>query len=194
MTVLKLLRFHLTNLTNFAGREDRGAFWPYVACVFAFMMAGMTAIMVPMMMNTFAKMQQFAVAHPEQATIESGPGSYSITIQGSHPELMPDFGNIIGAVAAVCILVICLLAAAVVRRLHDRGKSGLWGLMPVPFLMAGFAIMPVAMRELDSDITLFFILFFNNLIYLVCLGALVLLLAGAGSLGENRYGPPPTGD
>lgn len=38
---------------------------------------------------------------------------------------------------------------------------------------------------------LFGLLFLNNLFYLGALGVLILLLAGAGSKGDNRYGSPP---
>lgn len=192
MKILNLIRYNLTNLLNFSGRDSRADFWPYVAFVVGIMFVGMMAIMVPMMADLFGKMRQFAAAHPDQATVESGPGTYSISIQGNHPELMPDMTAITGGFSIVCLAVICLLAAAVVRRLHDRGKSGAWGLMPLPFLATGFAMMPKIFAEPVSDMTLFNALFFNNLVYLASLGLLIAFLAGESEKTENRYGPPPT--
>src|SRR6478609_1301890 len=46
--------------------------------------------------------------------------------------LHPD--KIIVGMAVISIIVIALIAAAVARRLHDRGLSGAWGLPPLPLL------------------------------------------------------------
>ena len=192
MNIMKSIRHNLANSAHFSGRESRAAFWPYVAFVVGIMTVGMMAIMVPMMAEIFVKMQQFAAAHPDQATVESGPGTYSITIQGNHPELMPNMTAIVGWFSVICMVVVCLLAAAVVRRLHDRGRSGAWGLIPLPFLATGFALMPKLFSQSVPDMTMFVGLFFNNLIYLASLGLLIFLLAGEGEKAENRYGPSPT--
>ena len=189
MGFIRSVRHNLSNLLNFSGRENRAAFWPYVGFVLGIMFAGMVVVMVPLMAQTFTKMQQFAIAHPDQATVVSGPGSYSITIEGNHPELMPNIDGLIGGVSGICLLVICLLAAAVVRRLHDRGKSGVWGLLPVPFLAFGFTMMPKMFHQSPPEMNLFFMLFFNNLIYLAALATLVVLLAGESAMNENKYGP-----
>lgn len=190
MNFFALIRYNLANLANFSGRERRAIFWPYVAFVIGMAMVGMMALMLPAMAQTFGKMQQFAQAHPDQATIQSGPGSYSITIQGHHPELMPDMSAFITGNTVIAVIVICLLAAAVVRRLHDRAKSGFWGLLPLPFLSFGLIAMPRIFTQTPPDMTLFFTIFINNMIYLGALVTLIVLLAGDGSVAENRYGAP----
>jgi uncharacterized membrane protein YhaH (DUF805 family) len=149
----------------------------------------MFAVMVPSMMSTFEKMQRFAIEHPDQSTVNQGPGSYSISIEGSHPELMPDFGALFGGMAMVITAMVVLLAAAVARRLHDSGRSGVWGLMPLPFLAFGFIAMPAIFNSQEPEMNLFFGLFFNNFIYLVTLTVLVVFLASAGKDSENRFGP-----
>ena len=87
------------------------------------------------------EMQQFAVQHPDQTTVTSGPGQYSISVRGNHPEFMS--GRSVALYLAVTFgLAILLYAAAVVRRLRDRGKSGFWGLMPLPFILYSSIQMP----------------------------------------------------
>ncbi|MFC0683630.1 DUF805 domain-containing protein [Novosphingobium clariflavum] len=186
-----MIGYHLVRLAKFSGREGRAKFWPWAGVVVGLVCIGSFAAIGPMMVRSMAKMQQYAREHPEQATVTSGPGHYEISIQGHHPELMPDFSAVTGAMEIVMAVAIVLLAAAVTRRLHDTGKAGTWGLLPLPFLVIGFTQMPRIFAAPEPDMRLFGLLFLNNLFYLGALGVLILLLAGAGSKGDNRYGPPP---
>jgi uncharacterized membrane protein YhaH (DUF805 family) len=144
-------------------------------------MAAGAIIFVPMMIHAVQAMQQFAALHPDQVTVTSGPGQYSISVHGPQPEFMP--ANSIAAFLAVTFgLAVLLFAAAVVRRLHDRGKSGYWGLMPFPFIIYSSFQIPrmfaVVGAGKDPDMTLFFSIFFSNLLYIVTLVWLIVLLAG----------------
>ncbi len=195
MGLFGAIGYNLANLLNFKGRATRSQFWPYVAFVFFLSFAGMGAIMLPEMAASMEQMQQFSKDHPEQATVRQGPGHYSITIHGYHPELMPDFNRVVSLTFIGVAAIILLLAAAVARRLHDRGKSGAWGLMPLPFLGFASALMPMLFAQIgqgepdpSSFMGWFFALFINNLLYLVSLVFLVVLLCGASTKGENRYG------
>jgi uncharacterized membrane protein YhaH (DUF805 family) len=98
------------------------------------------------------------------------------------------------------ILGVLLLAAAVVRRLHDRAKSGFLGLLPLPFLAAGMILMPIAFdrfgasmsgKNPEPDVSLIFWLFANNLLFLGGLVILIVELASSGTRGPNRFGPDP---
>ncbi|WP_395645694.1 DUF805 domain-containing protein [Terricaulis sp.] len=203
MRVLADLRYNLANLANFGGRQTRRPFWTYAIAILLVMFAGGAAVVVPGVFAMVKRMQQFAVEHPEQAHVESGPGYYSISIEGYHPELMPDMGGFMILLGVTVVIVILLLAAAVSRRLHDRGKAAVWGLAPVPFLAVGLTIAPTLMQsvvqaagqsetpDVGRILPLFFLLFFNNMIYLAALGYLAYLLSGA-SEGDNRYGPAPS--
>lgn len=196
MGPIRAVGYGLANSLNFSGRTRRAKFWPYVAFVIFLSFGGMGAIMLPEMSASMERMQRFAEEHPDQATIEQGPGSYSITIHGQHPELMPDFSRMMSLIVVGFAVVISLLAAAVVRRLHDRGKSGVWGLMPIPFIVFASVAMPTLFNQFGQggtpDLGLFFALFFNNALYLASLVFLIVLLCGASAHGENRYGPEPT--
>lgn len=195
MGPLKAIGYNLANLINFKGRETRSQFWPYVALIIFLSFAGMGAVMLPEMNASMERMQRFAAEHPDQATVEQGPGTYSITIHGNHPELMPDIGGVMTMITVGFVVIIVLLAAAVARRLHDRGKSGAWGLMPVPFIIFACVMMPRIFAQFAQgapDLGMFFVLFFNNMLYIAALIFLMVLLCGASSKGDNRYGPQPS--
>lgn len=195
MGPIRAVRYGLANLVNFSGRTRRAKFWPYVAFVIFLSFAGMGAVMLPEMSSSMERMQRFAEENPDQATVERGPGSYSITIDGYHPELMPDFSRLMSQIVVGFVAIIFLLAAAVARRLHDRGKSGAWGLAPIPFIVFASVATPILFNQFSEggspDLGLFFALFFNNVLYLVSLVYLIALLCGASAKGENRYGPEP---
>ncbi|NMN03093.1 MULTISPECIES: DUF805 domain-containing protein [unclassified Novosphingobium] len=181
---------HFKKLFDFAGREDRASFWPYAAVAFIITMVAGMFFFVPVMTSSLQAMQQFAAQHPEQATITSGPGQYSISIQGNHPEFIParSIAYFLGVTFGLAIL---LYAAAVARRLHDRGKSGFWGLMPQPFIGYSSIQMPKIFASLGTggqpDLTLFFSIFLSNLLYIVTLILLVILLSGPSDPASNRY-------
>jgi uncharacterized membrane protein YhaH (DUF805 family) len=181
---------HFKKLFDFTGREDRASFWPYAAVAFIITMVVGMVIFVPMMSRSLHAMQQFAAQHPDQATVTSGPGQYSISIQGNHPEFMPSQSMAL-FLAVTFGLAVLLYAAAVVRRLHDRGRSGLWGLMPLPFIIYSSVQMPKMLASVGTgaqpDLTVFFSIFLSNLFYIITLIWLIVLLAGPSELAPNRY-------
>lgn len=184
---------NFTWVARFGGREGRSTFWPYaVACLLLFFVAN-AAIMLPPMGATFMRMQAYAQAHPDQARVSAGPTSYSMEIDNPPADLMADLGALTQRICVAVFVIVLLLAAAVARRLHDRGRSGLWGLMPLPFLVFSFMMMPRMMTSFGGaapDLRLFFLVFASNVTYLGTLGLLGVMLAGAGQPEANRFGPP----
>lgn len=185
------------SLTRFAGRDTRGQFWPYAGVVFALMFVLGGAVMAWSMNGFIADMQQFAVEHPETAKVQSSPGYYSIQVDGNHPEApVPDLRLFCAALGGMVVSIMALLAAAVSRRLHDSGRSAMWGLMPVPFLLFAVTGFPIIMTRLmaaeEPDLSLFFLLFFNNMLYMIALVSLIVLLALSGTRGPNRFGAGAT--
>ncbi|MDR6533559.1 uncharacterized membrane protein YhaH (DUF805 family) [Caulobacter rhizosphaerae] len=191
------IRHGFAGLPRFAGRDSAGRFWPYAGAVIALFFIAAAATMIPIMSGTFSRMQSFAAEHPDQATVTRGPGSYSIEIHGNHPELMPDMTPFFTVMQVGCAVAVLLLAAAVTRRLHDRGRRGWWGLAPVPFLIIGLTLFPrlfqstLSGQTTPGTLAMFGVMMANNLLYLASLALLVVLLTGAGQPGENRFGPPP---
>lgn len=177
---------HFKRLFDFQGREDRASFWPYAAVVFGILMAISMVMVVPMMMQVMTEMQQYAAQHTENATIASGPGHYSISVKGYQPKFMQE-GTMALYLAVTLGLAILLYAAAVVRRLRDAGKSGLWGLMPLPFILYSSVRMPSALASgADRDLTTFFSIAVSNMLYLASLIALIVLLAGESKPTADR--------
>lgn len=188
---LKSIGGGFAGLLRFGGRDGRLRFWPYAVFVFALAQIASMASIMPL----FTRIMRHALEHPERTRVESGPGHFSVEILGSAPELAPIIEYAMGISGIVTAVAILLLSAAVARRLHDCDRSGYWGLLPLPFLVAGLALMPKAVAGMSSagepDLGWLAGLFANNLAHLGALGWLIYLLAGAGTPGPNRFGPPP---
>ncbi|MFD1036558.1 DUF805 domain-containing protein [Sphingomonas hankookensis] len=190
-------RFQLTRLTRWSGREPRRLFWPWVACVMVGnMIAGMVAG-VPVVVGIARNMAAFAQSHPERTTVTSGPDHYSMQIDGPvPPELMMEpMRWFVPLVAVVGLLSVLFLAASVVRRLHDAGRRGWWGLLPLPFLVTGMIAFGLMFDQIGQpgvvpDMAPFALLFGNNIAYLVALIVLVVQLCRPSDPGPNRFGPP----
>lgn len=184
----------LTRVMRFSGRDSRARFWPCALAVTALTFIAMSAPLVIEINKTFAGLEQYAAEHPERATVTQGPGHYSIQVEGSVPGAMPDFGFLITVTGAVMLGAVVLLAAAVARRLHDTGRAGYWGLLPLPFMafgLFGFGHLLQQFMTDEPDLRLFAGLFLNNMLYLLALAGLVWLLCGVGTPGSNRFGPAP---
>lgn len=171
---------NLARILTFAGRTRPGKFWPYVACVIVLWLFAGMGFMGVEFLRFYGNVS----------------GAVSGEVSSAQPSLMPDFDYflLVTNIAVGCVIV--LLAAAVVRRLHDRNMSGFWGLLPLPFLAFGLFFMNIVFDDFTSDdwsfdYTMFFAAFANNVIYLVSLAILIVLLIGRSTPGDNRFGPQP---
>jgi uncharacterized membrane protein YhaH (DUF805 family) len=173
--LVSAIRHNLIGLFRFNGRDTPAQFWPYAAAVLACLFVIAAAILLPPIAATGSAGDQSSPARSEL-----------LSVQG-----------IIQPLIWLSALAVILFAAAVVRRLHDRGCSGFWALPPLMFMMTGLALMPRLFRNFatapNPDLKLFFLLFANNLLYLISLLLLLFLLAGAGTSGPNRFGPDAPG-
>ena len=183
------------SLMRFSGRDRRSQFWPYAGVAVALTFVVMGAATFWVMSSFWAEAMQIAQAHPETVTVESGPGYYSKSVDVSGYGLMPNFTGFFAVMGFSVLAYIALLAAAVSRRIHDLGKSALWGLMPVPFLIFSVALFPIMMNDMmqspEPNLALFFLLFFNNIAYIVGLISLIVMLCLKGTSGPNRFGSEP---
>lgn len=144
--------------------------------------------MMLLIVRSMRRIQVFAQSHPDQVTITSNPGRTSIQVHGHHPERMPAFGSILIACAIAAAIVTALLAAAVTRRLHDTGRSGCWGLVPVALLSTGVSGMGWLLGRGDVGGIPLLLLFLNNMVYLGSVALLVVFLVLPGTSGPNRFG------
>ncbi|MCA1748743.1 MAG: DUF805 domain-containing protein [Sphingomonadales bacterium] len=92
--------------------------------------------------------------------------------------------------AAFRLVVMVLVFALFVRRLHDQNRSGWWGLLlPFAFLLT----VPMILTELGGDVEA---IFAQRRAPLTIVGdtlqlGLLVLWFWPGTDGENRYGPDP---
>jgi uncharacterized membrane protein YhaH (DUF805 family) len=197
--IVASVRRGLGNTLRFSGRDTRGQFWPYA--IFLFLAS--TALTYVAMLPDLVRMMTGVAELIEKAQRDEAAGRPAAAPfrQGSEvfpPELMPNFENSIIWSAVLTGISILLLAAAVTRRLHDRDKSGFWGLLPLPSAVLGLAFasrvidMMARMRTPTGlDTPLMPAIMLNGVVYWALLIFLIVILAGEGDPGPNRFGPAP---
>jgi uncharacterized membrane protein YhaH (DUF805 family) len=185
---LTSLRHNLANLLRFSGRDAQGQFWPYAFTSFVLAMVTMSVAMQGVM----GAFRHYAMAHPERTTVAIGNGGGRISVQGNPPELGSAIQVMMTWTGAIALVFIALIAAAVARRLHDRGRTALWGALPAGLITTGMIGMSRLFGQTGPDGLdgrLFFLIFCNNLAYIASLLYLIVLLAGPGTAGPNEFGP-----
>jgi uncharacterized membrane protein YhaH (DUF805 family) len=180
------IRHNLANLFRLSGRDSRALFWPYAITVFLVAVVADVLLFIPALSDMMTRMIAYAQAHPEG--FPKSPTGQPVL----PPEMMPDMSRLAAPMAVVSLLYVLLLVAAVVRRLHDRDKSGWWGALPLPFRLLGFVIGPAAAKAMMSSApgqsALVLVSSLNGLCALGAFIALVVLLVGEGTQGPNRFG------
>jgi uncharacterized membrane protein YhaH (DUF805 family) len=179
------ITYNMRRLFDFRGRETQILFWPYAGFIFGLGTVVTTGlIMIPIMEMAANMMQQIAVA------AQQGGGAEPAFLKS--PELLiPDFGGLVLPTVAVNLVMIALLAAAIARRLHDKDRSGFWGLPPLPSMLIGFALMPRTLAGMYSNAEpdpLVALAMLNSFLTYGLLILLVVMLVGKGSEGPNRFG------
>lgn len=192
------VRHCLSNLLSVRGRDGLAQFWPYALLIM--LLGGMTIIgvMVPVLAGTITKMQAMAQDNPEDFIIRQSPSSYEITYVGDDPavlaQLTPDFSALIIVVGLAMLVPIAFVATAAVRRLHDRGISGKWLLIPATLLALSFSLMPGVFEDVGkgsgAGLGIFALVFAITLAYNLSVLVFLVLFALPGNPNDNRYGSP----
>jgi uncharacterized membrane protein YhaH (DUF805 family) len=187
------IRYNLGSLARFSGRDSRGQFWPYAIVTFLTAMALGYMAMIPMMFGMLNGFMRAIAEGPDQSPAEKPPG-----VHGLEASLMSDMTLFMQISLVINLLFVALIAAAAVRRLHDRERSGLWALITLPFWIAGWALSwwngADYMFATAPDMRLIQLAMLVSWVGWGTLIWLIVILAGDGTKGENRYGtePPPT--
>lgn len=199
---MNLLSRHLTGLFDFKGRENRQSFWLWVLITYAAQYVVGALISIPLMMTSFQNMQPIFGGDPKYFN--------------QHPEMMmqamePMFrwGMMVNAVLMLAMVV--LLAAAVVRRLHDSDRSGWWA-SPVfaiqiatpilfatifPAMFETFAKVRPNMSQAETNATFaptmqsFTLLWSVGMLGFLLTIVLIVFLVLPGTVGPNRFGDDP---
>ena len=165
--MLDSIRHNVSRLGNFAGRDTREQFWPYAIALFT-----------PTVVAVFAMI---------------GKTSFDWVMSDSDP--IADF-RLFLIPYVIIILFSLLIGSAVARRLHDRNRSGAWGLLPLPFVTFSMLLAPEIFpdflaRSGPPAPAAFASVMVSGFGFYGSLGLLIVLLAGQGTRGDNPYGPEP---
>lgn len=193
--IVAAILYNLRNLMRFAGRDTRAQFWPYAIFLFILQSIVSMALMLPIIAKAMMEGFQFGLQHAA-----TNGGQLSAADQKAFAQINSGIYSDMGSMLTVTTpifttLFVILLAAAVARRLHDRGMSGYWGLMPLPFTAFSILTMPTLFAAFATHTVSsgwFAGLFINNVLYFAALILLVVLLARQGVAGANRFGPVVT--
>ena len=188
--IIASIRHGFANALRFSGRDTRKQFWPYAIFIFLATSIASYLAIIPELAGTMQRILRLAAEHEGR---DIAPEDIEPMIMGA----MPNLEFILMVTLAIDVVAVLLLAAAVTRRLHDRDRTGLWGLLPLPGFALGFALAP---RTLDLTLnpadnpeamTQFMLPMLNSLLSWGLLIVLIVLLAREGSEGPNRFGPAP---
>ena len=186
--MLAAIKYGLTHLLDFNGRDARQTFWYYVLFVYIVGQAISMSAMIGPMMRMMRNMFDVAAQHdPQRILAEQQAFIQQLT------------GPIIYLGAAVTLFNLLVLAAAFVRRLHDSDLSGWWALV-IGALQAGITAMTLCnMRDLlamvvspdamiHGDMHRFILM---SLAGYLPLALFIYLGARKSSDGPNRFGADP---
>lgn len=166
--MLNVIGRGFANVTRFSGRDARRQFWPYCGVVFALFLVVGWAVLIPTMLPAFGA---------------SSPSVTAFQDRVSHFVLID--------MLMFCVFVL-LLASAVARRLHDTGRSALWGLMPLPFVAYSGTMFSSIFSQIATNgqpkMGLFLSVFVSNLLYMAVLVTLIVFLTRPSTPTSNRYG------
>ena len=116
---IQSIRRGFASIFRFSGRDTRAEFWPYAIFLYFAATVATWLVMMPEMMRMVQTMFQRAA---ERAAVESEPTPEEIDAMVR--DMMPNFEFLMMGSMVVHTVAILLLAAAVVRRLHDRDLPG----------------------------------------------------------------------
>ena len=140
--MLDAIKYNLSNLPNFEGRDARQTFWYYVLFIVILRYAASMLVTVPMMINLFGGIFAAARQGADQAVVQQ-------QMAGLMADSMPMlfwFAIGVGLVSAL------LLVAALVRRLHDSDHSGWWAVLPATLHATALAALPAQMHLVQDAI------------------------------------------
>jgi uncharacterized membrane protein YhaH (DUF805 family) len=116
------IRYNLTHLFDFRGRDARQTFWYYVLFLAIIKFLAGIAIAVPLIANMVSQIMAAARAG---VTDQQELNAMMASQMGGWAQSMVPFS------IGLNLIMAALFVAAFVRRLHDSDKSGWWAILPV---------------------------------------------------------------
>ena len=188
---MKLLSGHIGGLLTFTGRENREPFWLWILITYVGRMILSTIASIPVFLWLGRRIGN---------AMTTGHAAALNDQQAMFRDMAPMMTWMAVAGLVLGIAYMMVVAAAVVRRLHDGDRSGWWvapvGLLEIASLISSVAmaahrkLVPVAGKPFAMTAQAFGPIQFVSLLALV---ALVVVLVLPGTDGPNRFGPDPLG-
>ena len=144
--MLRAVRHGLGNLLIFEGRDARQAFWYYVLMVYIATTVLTMLVTVPLTLSAvFTSVSEVI----QQSQYNQDPAAVEVAMQGSMMRAMDKIIPLTVTLGFVTtVLMIVLLGASFVRRLHDSDLSGYWALVPAGLQAIGLFMIPETMRTM----------------------------------------------
>lgn len=140
--MLEAIKYNLSHLSDFGGRQARPPFWYWVLAVAVLNIVATIVISIPMAMTAV------------DAAIQTGPGGDKAAIEAAVAQgISGQVGMLVWSSVAISALNAILLGAAFVRRLHDTGLSGWFALLPLGCLLASAMISVASIPETVAAMT-----------------------------------------
>ena len=195
--MLDAIRHGLANLFNFAGRDARQTFWYYVLFLFVLQYGLSLVVTLPM---TFAGMADSF----RMASHGASPAEVNAAMVASMSAML---GMTVWVSVISGIILLLMLAASFVRRLHDSGLSGWWMALPAAIHLINIARMPAQMAQAQAAMIAMqtnpgpgaFAAQFEGQVGWMVLGwsalaVMIVLGTRKSTPGDNRFGPEPEPD
>jgi uncharacterized membrane protein YhaH (DUF805 family) len=129
--MLGSIKYNLSHLLDFSGRDARPTFWFYLLFLFIVQIGIGMAVMIPIMASVMG------AAFDATRNGVTDPAAMQAQIGA---RMAGSMGTMVWMSASMNALMTLLLMAAFVRRLHDSGKSGWWALLALAGQVAGIAV------------------------------------------------------
>jgi len=130
--MITAVKYALRNLANFAGRDNRPTFWWFVLAIYLLTIVLSFVLVIP-------ATGSLILEGMHQAQTNAAPEAVSAAMQARMEGMMH---ATIWVSIGTSLLMIFLIAAAFVRRLHDAGLPGWVALVPLAINLAMLARMP----------------------------------------------------
>lgn len=138
--MLGAIKYGLTSLINFEGRDARQTFWYFVLAVYVVFTALTMVTMLPLMFQMFGSAFEAARSGASEAETNA-------MMMGRMGGMFESIGWM-GVATGVGMLL--LLGASFVRRLHDSDLSGWWALLPGAIYAYALSQMPAQMDAMSA--------------------------------------------
>lgn len=138
--MLGAIKYNLTHLLDFGGRDARQTFWFYVLFLVVLSVVAGIIVSIPLMASSIGAAMNAAQAGASEQQIQA-------QVMG---RMSGTLGTTVWISLAIRAATALLLLAAFVRRLHDSDKSGWWAVVPLAAQALSMLISIQIMGEVQA--------------------------------------------